>query len=187
MQEKTMTITKTNFDGVWVIEPKVWYDDRGYFYESYNDAVFHDAGLHFDWVQDNEAKSTKGVLRGLHFQKTTYAQTKLVRVVQGEVLDVIVDLRKDSQTYGQHLSIILSSKNFKQLLVPRGFAHGYVVLSDEAIFSYKCDNFYSKEAEAGIKYDDPDLNIDWILSEDLHLISPKDQVLPYFKAIQHTL
>jgi dTDP-4-dehydrorhamnose 3,5-epimerase len=182
-----MTITKTNFEGVFVIEPKIWHDDRGYFYESYNEGIFHDNGLQFNWVQDNEAKSTKGVLRGLHFQKPPHAQTKLVRVVQGEVLDVIVDLRPDSNTFGQHLSVLLSSKNFKQLLVPRGFAHGYIVLSDEAIFSYKCDNFYAKESESGIKYNDADLNIDWILSKDQHSISPKDEVLPYFKDIQHTL
>jgi dTDP-4-dehydrorhamnose 3,5-epimerase len=175
-----MTISETNFDGVFVMEPKVWYDERGYFFESFNESVLKTSGLLFNWVQDNEARSVKGVLRGLHYQLPQHAQTKLVRVIEGEVLDVIVDLRPQSKTFGKHLSIILSSTNFKQLLVPRGFAHGYVVLSDVALFSYKCDNYYEKTSEAGIKYDDTDLGIDWILQPDMYTVSEKDKFLPSF-------
>ncbi len=175
-----MNIIETNFEEVFVIEPKIWHDERGYFYESYNDQNFKNKDLNFEWVQDNEAKSTKGVLRGLHYQLPPYAQTKLVRVTQGEVLDVIVDLRPGSKTLGQHFSLILSNTNFKQLLVPRGFAHGYIVLSDTAVFAYKCDNVYNKESEAGIKYDDEQLNIDWILQKEQCIISAKDAILPTF-------
>jgi dTDP-4-dehydrorhamnose 3,5-epimerase len=173
-----MNLIKTHFEEVVIIEPAVWPDSRGYFFESYNMERAVQNGLEYEWVQDNEAKSTKGVLRGLHYQLPPYAQTKLVRVVQGEVLDVIVDIRPGSRTFGQHLSIILSGSNFKQLLVPRGFAHGYVVLSDEAIFSYKCDNIYHKDSERGIAYDDPALGINWILPKENHIVSDKDMVLP---------
>lgn len=138
-------------------------------------------GLLYNFVQDNEAKSTKGVLRGLHYQLPPFAQTKLVRVTQGEVLDVIVDLRKSSNTFGEVFSLILSSTNFKQLLVPRGFAHGYIVLSETAVFSYKCDNIYHKESERGIRFDDADLNINWILNTDALLVSEKDLLLPSLK------
>jgi dTDP-4-dehydrorhamnose 3,5-epimerase len=175
-----MNIIETNFDGVLVLEPKIWHDDRGYFYESYNEKTFGHTNKSFNWVQDNEAKSSKGVLRGLHYQLPPSAQTKLVRVIEGEVLDVIVDIRPESATYGHHLSVVLSGTNFKQLLIPRGFAHGYVVLSDAAIFSYKCDNYYSKADEAGLKYDDAKLNIDWILPSASHVVSPKDECLPNF-------
>jgi dTDP-4-dehydrorhamnose 3,5-epimerase len=169
-----MKIIQTQFEEVVIIEPAVWPDSRGYFFESYNQDKFLAKGLEYNWVQDNEAKSTKGVLRGLHYQLPPYAQTKLVRVISGEVLDVIVDIRPGSATFGKHLSVVLSSSNFKQLLVPRGFAHGYVVLSDEAVFAYKCDNLYNKESERGIQYNDKDLNIDWILPLDQLLISEKD-------------
>lgn len=170
-----MKIIQTRFEEVLIIEPAVWIDSRGYFFESYNHQKFLANGIDYTWVQDNEAKSTKGVLRGLHYQLPPYAQTKLVRVISGEVLDVIVDIRPGSATFGQHLSVILSSTNFKQLLVPRGFAHGYVVLSDEAIFAYKCDNTYNKESEHGIQYDDNYLAIDWIIKKDQLILSDKDQ------------
>jgi dTDP-4-dehydrorhamnose 3,5-epimerase len=175
-----MNIIKTQFEDVMIIEPSIWPDSRGYFFESYNLETSRKFGLEYTWVQDNEAKSTKGVLRGLHYQLPPYAQTKMVRVVQGEVLDVILDIRPGSRTFGQHLSVILSGSNFKQLLVPRGFAHGYVVLSDEAVFSYKCDNYYHKDSERGIAYNDPTLGIDWILPKEQHILSEKDIVLPRF-------
>jgi dTDP-4-dehydrorhamnose 3,5-epimerase len=171
-----MNIIQTKFDEVVIIEPKIWPDSRGYFYESYNEDRMKTNGLDYTWVQDNEAKSTKGVIRGLHYQLPPYAQTKLVRAISGEVLDVIVDIRPGSVTFGQHLSIILSETNFKQLLVPRGFAHGYVVLSNTAVFAYKCDGYYHKESERGIMYNDKDLNIDWILPHDQLIVSDKDQV-----------
>jgi dTDP-4-dehydrorhamnose 3,5-epimerase len=176
-----MNVIKTHFADVVVIEPKVFTDDRGYFFESYNLERYATHGIDYNFVQDNEAKSTKGVLRGLHYQLPPYAQTKLVRVIQGEVLDVIVDIRQGSATFGKSFSIILSATNFKQLLVPRGFAHGYVVLSDEATFAYKCDNFYNKESERGIKYNDPDLSINWILNSSELILSDKDNLLPSFK------
>jgi dTDP-4-dehydrorhamnose 3,5-epimerase len=175
-----MKIIQTQFEEALIIEPAVWPDSRGYFFESYNHNKFLSQGLEYNWVQDNEAKSTKGVLRGLHYQLPPYAQTKLVRVISGEVLDVIVDIRPGSATFGKHLSVVLSSSNFKQMLVPRGFAHGYVVLSNEAVFAYKCDNAYNKESERGIQYNDKDLNIDWILPLDQLIISEKDnENLPF--------
>ncbi len=176
-----MKITKTKFEEVVIIEPKIWFDDRGYFFESYNHGKLEIEGVNYHFVQDNEAKSTKGVLRGLHYQLPPYAQTKLVRVISGEVLDVIVDIRPGSATFGQHLSVILNDKNFKQMLVPRGFAHGYVVLSDEAVFAYKCDNLYNNESEGSILFNDPKLGIDWILSEKDLIISEKDKVASLFE------
>lgn len=175
-----MSWSKTNFEGVFIFEPKVWKDDRGYFVETFNASNLSGTDINPNFVQDNEAKSTKGILRGLHYQIGEYAQAKLVRVVQGEVLDVIVDLRPQSATYGQHLSVILNDIGKKQLYVPRGFAHGYAVLSEEAIFAYKCDNFYNKESEGGLLYSDPTLNIDWILPQSQFLVSEKDQILPTF-------
>lgn len=170
----------TNFEGVWVFEPKIWHDQRGYFVETFNAASLpHDLkNIHF--VQDNEAKSTRGVLRGLHYQLPPFAQTKLVRCVLGEVLDVIVDVRPESATYGQHLSVILNEINKKQLYVPHGFAHGYVVLSDVAIFAYKCDNFYAPGQEGGLLYNDNNLNINWILPIGEMIVSDKDKILPVF-------
>lgn len=163
-----------------VFEPRVWEDERGYFFESYNEKTFAEGGVNAKFVQDNQARSTKGVLRGLHYQTGEFAQAKLVRVVEGEVLDVAVDLREDSETYGKWFSIRLSAENKKQLFVPRGFAHGYVVLSETAEFAYKCDNFYSKAHEGGVIYNDPNLNIDWELNGVDFIVSEKDMLLPEF-------
>jgi len=167
-----------------IIEPTVFNDSRGYFFESFNQSTFNTLiGQSVTFVQDNESYSTKGVLRGLHFQKGEWAQAKLVRVVKGRVLDVAVDIRKDSPTYGQHISVELTEDNKKQLFVPRGFAHGFVVLSDTAIFSYKCDNYYNKDAEGGIMYNDTTLNIDWKLPIEALIISEKDAILPTFETL----
>ena len=180
-----MTIKETILEGCVIIEPRVFEDKRGYFFESFNQEKFTSAvGTSVNFVQDNESFSTKGVLRGLHFQKGDHAQAKLVRVIKGKVLDVAVDLRKDSKTFGKHVSVELTEENKKQLFIPRGFAHGFVVLSDTALFSYKCDNFYNKESEDGILYNDTDLNIDWKLPEEELIISEKDAVLPSFKNIE---
>lgn len=170
----------TKIKGVYVIEPTVFGDNRGYFMETYNGQDFKDAGLNYTFVQDNQSASVKGVLRGLHFQKT-YPQVKLVRVLTGEVFDVAVDLRKDSATYGQWVGEVLSGENKKQLMIPRGFAHGFLVLSDYAEFAYKCDDFYHQEDEGGIIWNDPDINIQWPLTEGLKL-SEKDLKLPNLSA-----
>jgi|SRR5690606_20078252 len=179
-----MNVKETKLKGCFIIEPKVFEDERGYFYESYNEKTFSDAiGHEVKFVQDNESFSTKGVLRGLHYQTDNYAQAKLVRVIKGSVLDVAVDIRKASETYGQYVSIELSEENKKQLFIPRGFAHGFVVLSDTAIFSYKCDNFYNRESESGIIFNDKDLNIDWRLTEEALILSEKDLQLPGFERV----
>lgn len=177
-----MPFIQTPISGLLVFEPKIWPDDRGYFFESYNRRTWEEAGIHADFVQDNQARSTRGVLRGLHYQTGQMAQAKLVRVVEGEVLDVVVDVRESSPTFGQWYGIRLSAENKRQLFVPRGFAHGYLVLSDTAEFVYKCDNFYSKAHEGGIRYDDPHLNIDWEFDLKAVLVSEKDLALPYFGA-----
>ena len=169
---------KTNFDQVWVFEPRIWPDERGYFVETFNASGLPEDLEDVQFVQDNEAKSVRGVLRGLHYQLSPMAQSKLVRCVTGEVLDVIVDLRPNSATYGQHLSVILNEINKKQLFVPQGFAHGYVVLSETAIFAYKCDNYYSPGHEAGLLYNDPALQINWILPEETLIVSQKDKNQP---------
>jgi len=175
-----MTITPTPLKGCIVITPGLYRDDRGYFFEAYNAQKFNDAvGAQINFVQDNQSFSTKGVLRGLHFQTGEFAQSKLVRVSRGEVLDVAVDLRKSSETYGQYFSILLSEENHLQFFIPRGFAHGFVVLSDVAVFQYKCDNYYSKQSEGGLHYADPSLNIDWRLPSGELLISEKDTELPF--------
>jgi len=171
---------KTNLDGAWVFEPKTWYDQRGYFVETYNASALPEELKNVEFVQDNEAKSTRGVLRGLHYQLAPFAQAKLVRCISGEVLDVIVDIRPESSTYGRHLSVILNEINKKQLFVPKGFAHGYEVLSDTAIFAYKCDQYYNPEKEGGIRYDDPALGIKWVLPPDQILVSEKDLKWPSF-------
>lgn len=177
-----MNATETKLKGCFIIEPRVFKDDRGYFFESYNKAAFDKViGSYVDFVQDNESFSTKGVLRGLHFQKGDYAQAKLVRVSEGKVLDVAVDLRPDSETFLQVETVVLSSENKKQLFVPRGFAHGFIVLSDTVVFNYKCDNSYNKESEGGIIYNDPTLNIDWVLNSNEFVVSEKDLVLPTVK------
>ena len=172
---------KTSIEGVYVITPKVYGDKRGYFFESYNKKDFLNAGININFVQDNESKSHRGVLRGLHFQKK-YPQSKLVRVVKGEVFDVAVDLRKDSKTFGKYESVILSEENQKQFLIPKGFAHGFLVLSDEAKFVYKCDDFYHPEDEGGIIYNDPDININWPFLDNIEL-SEKDKKHTSFKEI----
>lgn len=179
-----MKIVKTHLEGCFILEPKVFGDDRGYFFESFNTATFAElSGQNIQFVQDNQSFSSRGVLRGLHAQKGEHAQAKLVRVLKGEVLDVAVDGRKDSLTFGQHVSVVLSAENKKQLFVPRGFYHGFVVLSETAEFFYKCDNFYNKESERGVIYNDKQLNIDWKLPEEELILSEKDKVLPAFQAL----
>ena len=174
-----MTFTPTTLQECFIIEPNVIKDERGYFMESFNLARFEaGTGLKVNFVQDNQSYSTKGVLRGLHYQTGGHAQAKLVRVLQGEVLDVAVDIRPGSNTYGQHVSVVLSAQNQKQLFVPRGFAHGFIVLSDTATFFYKCDNLYNKESEGGIIYNDAAIGINWGLPDDELLVSEKDTVLP---------
>ena len=177
-----MNVKTTILEGCFIIEPKVFNDDRGCFFESFHQKKFQElTGVKTQFVQDNQSLSQRGVLRGLHFQTGEYAQSKLVRVIQGSVLDVAVDLRKDSSTFGKHFSILLSEQNKLQLFIPRGFAHGFVVLENDTIFSYKCDNYYNKLAERGIMYNDPDLDIDWMLEEDEIILSEKDKRLSYFK------
>ncbi len=176
-----MPFTETGFPGLKIFEPKVISDSRGYFFESFNKALFQSAGIDTGFTQDNESKSKFGVIRGLHYQLNPYAQAKLVRVVEGEVLDVVIDLRKGSPTFGKSYSLVISADNKKQLFIPRGFAHGFSVLSETCIFQYKCDNYYSKESEGGIIYNDPQLNIDWGIGLDKVVVSEKDRVLPLFK------
>ena len=179
-----MTVTETKLKGCFIIEPNVFKDSRGYFFESFNQNKFNELiGGDINFIQDNESFSSKGVLRGLHFQTGEYAQAKLVRVVKGTVLDVVVDMRKESPTFSKHFSIELSEDNKTQLFVPRGFAHGFIVLSDTAIFSYKCDNFYDKPSEQGLRYDDPALGIDWKLPSSEFIVSEKDLVLPTLSTI----
>ncbi len=175
-----MKIDSTPFEGLLVLTPRIFTDERGYFFESYNANAFKQNGLDFDWVQDNQSSSSYGVVRGLHFQKPPYAQTKLIRVLHGEILDVVVDLRHDSKTFSQTYSIVLSSENQLQLLIPKGFAHGFVVLSERADVMYKCDELYNKESESGILFNDPKLNIDWKVDTDKMVVSSKDLVLPAF-------
>ncbi len=174
------SFTKTPIDGLLIFEPRVFRDDRGYFYESYNEQIFQEAEISTNFVQDNQSKSTYGVLRGLHYQTGEHCQAKLVRVLEGSVLDVAVDIRPDSPTYGQHFSIELSAENARQLYVPRGFAHGFLVLSETAVFFYKCDNFYNKASEGGIAYDDKQLNIDWKIPTEDMILSDKDKIHPAF-------
>lgn len=175
-----MPFIKTPIPDLLVFEPRIFEDERGYFFESYNQQLFEEAGIDARFVQDNQSRSTYGVLRGLHYQLPPFAQAKLVRVFEGEVLDVAVDIRPDSPTYGQWYSVILSATNKRQMFVPRGFAHGYVVLSETAEFFYKCDNFYSKAHEGSIRYDDPTLKIDWQIDLSKAILSEKDQVHPGF-------
>jgi len=178
-----MQITKTPIEGLLIIEPKVWRDNRGYFYESYNAKLFAEAGINVNFVQDNQSFSQKGALRGLHAQAQPFEQGKLVRVLQGAVMDVAVDIRKNSPTYGQHFDIELSEENHKQLWVPAGFLHGFLTLEDQTIFTYKVSNYYDKNSEIGVMWNDPDLNIQWSrdIPESEFLLSDKDQVLSQFK------
>lgn len=175
-----MPFTNTPIAGLKIFEPRVWGDERGYFFESYNENTFKEAGINAKFVQDNQARSVYGVLRGLHYQVAPFAQAKLVRVLEGKVLDVVVDIRENSPNYGQTFSIELSAENKKQLFIPRGFAHGYVVLSETAEFFYKCDNFYSKVHEGSILYNDPMLNIDWQIDLENAILSEKDQINSLF-------
>ena len=176
-----MKIEETYIKGCFVITPRVFEDERGYFFESFNQKVFEEeTGVSVNFVQDNQSMSSKGVLRGLHFQKGNFSQAKLVKVIKGKVLDVCVDIRKESKTFGKHFSIILDAIDHKQLYVPKGFAHGFLVLENNTIFSYKCDNFYSKASESGIIYNDESLAIDWGISDNDFIISEKDKLLPSF-------
>lgn len=175
-----MNIESTGFQGLFVLTPSVFADNRGYFFESYNSAAFAQLGLNYNWVQDNQSHSSYGVVRGLHFQKAPHAQTKLVRVLQGEILDVVVDLRKGEPSFGKVFSVVLSAENNMQLLVPKGFAHGFSVLSPSADVLYKCDHPYNKQAESGIVFNDPGLSIDWQLPVNEMIVSEKDLVLPTF-------
>ena len=177
-----MTVKETKLKGCFILEPKVFEDSRGYFFESFNQNKFNKLiGQNINFIQDNESYSSKGVLRGLHYQRGEFAQAKLVRVVKGTVLDIAVDIRKNSPTFGEYVTLELSEDNKQQLFISRGFAHGFIVLSDAAVFSYKCDNFYNKESEAGIIFNDKALNIDWGISEDALVISEKDKLLPTFE------
>lgn len=176
-----MPFIPTKIKDVVIFEPRIFTDDRGYFFETYNEKLFNDNGIAAKFVQDNQSKSSYGVIRGLHFQKGEHAQAKLVRVLQGSVLDVAVDLRKGSETYGQHVAVELSDVNNLQLFIPRGFAHGFSVLSRTAVFAYKCDNLYCKESEGGIDCSDPDLGIDWQIPAEDRVLSEKDKLHPLFK------
>ncbi len=171
-----MNFIKTEIDGVIIVEPKVFEDNRGYFFESYNEAEFAKNGISNHFVQDNQSKSNYGVIRGLHCQLGKYAQAKLVRVLKGKVLDIAVDARKNSPTFGKYVAVELSEENKRQLFIPRGFLHGFSVLSEEAVFAYKCDNVYCKEAEFGIRYDDKDIGIDWKIPTDKVITSEKDRL-----------
>ena len=175
-----MKFVNTPIEGLVIIEPTLFGDDRGYFLESYNKKEFEKAIGEISFVQDNESKSSKGVLRGLHFQKPPYAQAKLVRCIEGKVLDVAVDIREGSETFGQHVTVELTGENKKQVFIPRGFAHGFLVLSESAIFAYKVDNSYAPTHDAGIRWDDSLLNIQWGVSESDVLVSEKDAKLPFF-------
>lgn len=169
-----MKIIETALEGVYIIEPRIFKDARGYFYESWNQKAFEEAGLDYTWVQDNQSKSAYGTVRGIHYQKGDDAQAKLVRAIQGRVLDVAVDLRKGSPTYGQHVAVELSEDNHRQLLIPRGFGHGFSVLSETAVFAYKCDNGYAPKSEGSVNFADKELSIDWQIDMDKALLSDKD-------------
>ena len=178
-----MNVIQTPIEGLVIIEPRLFGDDRGYFFESFNQREFEREVGPVTFVQDNESKSCYGVIRGLHFQKGEHAQSKLVRVVKGAVLDVAVDIRPGSPTFGMHFAVELSEENHRQFFLPRGMAHGFSVLSEEAIFQYKCDNFYCRESEGAIAWDDPDLGIDWLIPEDKVILSEKDRSHPRLKDI----
>ena len=176
-----INVIKTELEGVVIIEPNVFGDERGYFFESWSQKDFDEQVRPIKFVQDNESKSCYGVLRGLHFQKGKYSQSKLVRVVKGRVLDVAVDIRKGSPTFGKHVAVELTAENHRQFFIPRGFAHGFVVLSDEAVFQYKCDNIYAPQEEGALAWDDPEIGIDWGVPKDKVILSAKDKVHPRLK------
>ncbi len=178
-----MRVIETGIEGVLILEPRVFEDSRGYFFESFNQEEFEIAVGQVNFVQDNESKSSYGVVRGLHFQKGEYAQAKLVRVVKGSVLDVAVDIREGSPTFGKHVAVELTGENHLQLFLPRGMAHGFSVLSEEAVFQYKCDNFYCPSAEGAIAWDDPDIGIDWRIPRDKVILSAKDSNHPRLSEI----
>ncbi|MEJ6981638.1 dTDP-4-dehydrorhamnose 3,5-epimerase [Pedobacter sp. P351] len=180
-----MNATETKLKGCFIIEPRVFKDSRGYFFECFNSEKFEElTGQSGRFVQDNQSASIYGVVRGLHFQKGEHAQAKLVRVLEGKVLDVAVDIRENSETYGEYVSVELSAENNLQLYVPRGFAHGFSVLSETAVFAYKCDNVYNKDSEGGIHYNDPFLNINWEIPVDKMVLSEKDLVLPFLSSVE---
>jgi dTDP-4-dehydrorhamnose 3,5-epimerase len=176
-----MEVRETRMEGLYVLEPRIFKDTRGYFFESYRKEILKELGWNFEFVQDNQSRSSQGVLRGLHYQNEPRAQTKLVRVIEGSIYDVAVDLRKDSPTYAQWFGIELSAENHLQLLIPKGFAHGFSVLSEFATLYYKCDDYYHPESESGIRYDDPLLAIDWKIDPGKAIISEKDKSLPNLK------
>lgn len=176
-----MNVIETSIPGVVILEPRLFRDERGYFFESFSQREFTEKVCNTTFVQDNESKSSYGVLRGLHFQKPPYAQSKLVRVVKGAVLDVAVDIRRSSPTFGQHVAVELTEDNHLQFFIPRGFAHGFAVLTDEVIFQYKCDNFYAPQSEGALAWDDPDLGIDWRLPAEKVILSEKDRHHPRLK------
>ncbi len=178
-----MNFIQTAIEGLWIIEPRVFEDSRGYFFESYSERDFHAQGITNHFVQDNQSMSCRGVIRGLHAQAGEHAQAKLVRALHGRILDVAVDIREGSPTYGQHMAVELSAENKRQLFIPRGFLHGFSVLSESAIFSYKCDNLYCKDAEIGAKFDDAQLDIDWQISANEAIISDKDKELGAFEHV----
>jgi len=178
-----MIIEKTDIEDLVIITPQIFEDSRGYFFEAYNQGKFHENGINYKFIQDNQSFSKRGVIRGLHLQINPFAQAKLVRVLEGEILDVAVDLRKNSATYGKHVSVILSAANKKELMVPHGFAHGFSVLSETASVMYKVDQLYHKESERGIRFDDPILAIDWQLNQNEIIVSDKDLVLSGFEDI----
>lgn len=176
-----MNVIKTDIEGPVIIEPRLFKDERGYFFESYSEREFTKQIREIKFVQDNESKSVYGVLRGLHFQKPPYAQSKLVRVILGSVLDVAIDIRRGSPTFGKHVAVELSGENHRQIFIPRGFAHGFVVLSPEVVFQYKCDNFYSPQSEGALAWDDPELGIDWKIPAEKIILSEKDKHHPWLK------
>ncbi len=180
-----MKITSTGFQDLLLLEPHVFTDERGYFIESYNKLTLEKHGVYINFVQDNQSYSRKGVLRGLHFQKKPFGQTKLVRAITGTILDVVVDLRANQPTYKKVYKVELSAENQKQLLVPVGFAHAFIVLSDTALVLYKCDNYYNKSVEGGLRFDDPELEIDWMFPKEKLIVSAKDLELPYLKNLNY--
>lgn len=182
-----MNFIKTDIDGVIIVEPKIFQDSRGYFFESYNESEFIQNGITTKFVQDNQSESVYGVIRGLHCQTGKYAQAKLVRVLSGKVLDVAVDIRPNSKTFGRYVAVELSDENKRQLFIPRGFLHGFSVLSEKAVFAYKCDNFYCKSSELGIRYDDETIGVDWRIPKDKIIVSEKDCLSGTLKDCQNIL